>query len=243
MISIKYLSKKFGDVFAVKEISFKVKKGEILGLLGENGAGKTTTLRMLATMLRPASGTATISGYDVIKEPEKVRENIGILFGGESGLYDRLTGRENIEYFGELNDVNKVLLEERIAFLAKELGMEEFLEKRVSKLSKGMKQKVAFARAIVHNPPIMLLDEPSSGLDVGTTRDTHQFIKNCKEEGKTVVFSSHIMSEVEKLCDRIAIIHKGELIEIGTIEELKMRHDNTSLEEIFIRMVGGKNEN
>lgn len=207
MIDIQGLSKHFGQVIAVNSISFNVNKGEIFGLLGENGAGKTTTLRMLATMLTPTSGTAKMAGFEIVNEPEKVRASIGILFGGESGLYDRLTAEENIAYFGELNDMDRTRIKERIKELARIFNMEEYLTRRAGKLSKGMRQKVAFARAIIHDPDIMLFDEPTSGLDVSAIRDVHEFIKRCKAEGKTVIFSSHSMDEVEKLCDRVGIIH------------------------------------
>jgi len=242
MLRVKGLTKKFGDFTAVNRISFEVNDGEIFGLLGENGAGKTTTLRMLATMLKPTEGTAEMGNYDVVKEPAKVRASIGILFGGESGLYDRLTAVENIAYFGELNDMDKKSIKERVNYLVKAFGMEEYMNRRASKLSKGMKQKVAFARAIVHNPDIMLFDEPTSGLDVSAIRDVHDFIVECKRQGKTIVFSSHSMSEVEKLCDRIGIIHKGNLIDTGTIEELKEKYNNPNLEEIFVKLVGEKHE-
>ncbi|HOM03712.1 MAG TPA: ATP-binding cassette domain-containing protein [Acetivibrio sp.] len=242
MISIQSLSKQFGNIAAVSDISFEVKKGEVFGLLGENGAGKTTTLRMLATMLKPTSGTATMAGWDIVKEPQKVRSSIGILFGGETGLYDRLTCEENIAYFGELNDMSRTQIKERIRELAKVFNMEEYLTRKAGKLSKGMKQKVAFARAIVHDPKIMLLDEPTSGLDVSAIRDVHEFIAACRKEGKTVIFSSHSMSEVEKLCDRIGIIHKGRLVEAGTLDEIKSRHGDENLENIFIKLAGGRNE-
>ena len=238
MLSVTNLTKKFGSFTAVDNLNFKVERGEIFGLLGENGAGKTTTLRMLATMLKPTSGTAVMDMYDINREPEKVRGAIGILFGGESGLYDRLTAAENIAYFAELNDMDRKSIKERIDFLAESFGMEEYLNKRASKLSKGMKQKVAFARAIVHNPDIMLFDEPTSGLDVGAIRNVHDFILDCKKQGKTVVLSSHSMSEVEKLCDKIGIIHKGKLKDTGSIDELKRKYENDSLEEIFIRLAG-----
>lgn len=242
MLRVKGLTKKFGDLTAVNDLHFEVNRGEIFGLLGENGAGKTTTLRMLATMLKPTTGTAEICGFDLIKDSEKVRSHIGILFGGEAGLYDRLTAAENIAYFAELNDMSRPEIKERVAYLAKIFGMEDYINKRAGRLSKGMKQKVAFARSIVHNPDIMLFDEPTSGLDVSAIRDVHDFILECKRQGKTIVFSSHTMSEVEKLCDRIGIIHKGVLIDTGNIEGFKQKYGDSSLEEIFIRLVGGKNE-
>ncbi|WP_036936737.1 ABC transporter ATP-binding protein [Pseudobacteroides cellulosolvens] len=239
MVSVQRLTKSFGTNKAVDEVSFEIKKGEVFGLLGENGAGKTTTLRMLATMLKPTSGTAMINGMDINKDPQAVRFQIGILFGGETGLYDRLTVYENIAYFAELNDMERGRIKARIAEMARTFGMEEFMNKRAGKLSKGMKQKAAFGRAIVHDPQIMFFDEPTSGLDVSAARNVHDFIMDCKKAGKTILFSSHTMSEVEKLCDRIGIIHKGKLVDTGTIDELKAKYNNSSLEEIFIHLVGG----
>jgi sodium transport system ATP-binding protein len=241
MVNVQGISKSFGSNKAVDNISFEIEKGEVFGLLGENGAGKTTTLRMLATMLKPTEGTAVINGIDINEDPQAVRFQIGILFGGEMGLYDRLTVYENIAYFAELNEMEKSKIKARIGEIAKTFAMEEFMNKRASKLSKGMKQKAAFGRAIVHDPQIMFFDEPTSGLDVSAARNVHDFIMDCKKGGKTILFSSHTMSEVEKLCDRIGIIHKGRLIDTGTVDELKDRYDNSSLEEIFIRLVrGGK---
>ncbi len=242
MINIENLTKKFGNTVAVDDISFAIQKGEIFGLLGENGAGKTTTLRILATMLKPTSGTVKIFGLDIKKEPEKVRSCIGILFGGESGLYDRLTASENIAYFGELNDIDRNTVNERIKYFSQVFGMQDYINRRAYKLSKGMKQKVAFARSIIHDPDVMLFDEPTSGLDVSAVREVHDFIRDCKGKGKTILLSSHSMSEVEKLCGRIGIIHKGRLIDTGTIWDLKARHQNSDLEEIFVRLVGAKNE-
>lgn len=240
MIEVKELEKKFGSFTALDKISFQVKKGEIFGLLGENGAGKTTTLRILATMLQPTSGSASLDGFDVVKEPEKVRAHIGILFGGETGLYDRLTAQENIAYFGELNGMNKAEIMERTRYLAEAFEMQEFMGKRAHSLSKGMKQKVAFARSIIHNPDIMLFDEPTSGLDVGAAREVQAFIMECRAAGKTILFSSHTMQEVNKLCDRIGVIHKGRLIEIGTLEEIKNKYGDNDLEEIFVKLAGVK---
>lgn len=240
MLQVKNLTKNFGEVTAVNDVSFSVGKGEVFGLLGENGAGKTTTLRLLATMLKPTSGTAILGGFDLNQDPEKVRRSIGILFGGESGLYDRLTAAENIAYFGELNNMNKSDLNKRIKYLSKAFGMEEYINRKAGKFSKGMKQKVAFARSIVHNPEIMLFDEPTSGLDVSAIRNVHEFIQNCKDEGKTIILSSHTMSEVEKLCDRIGIIHKGKLVAIGTIEDLLGKYKGENLEDIFVELVGDK---
>jgi sodium transport system ATP-binding protein len=238
LLQLQGLTKRFVEITAVNDLSFTIAPGEIFGLLGENGAGKTTTLRLLATMLTPSAGTAVFDGLDINREPEKVRARIGILFGGETGLYDRLTVAENISYFGELNDMNRKQIKEKTAHLAQIFGMTEYLNRTAGKLSKGMKQKVAFARSIIHNPDLMLFDEPTAGLDVGATRDVHQFIIDCKQQGKTIVFSSHSMSEVEKLCDRIGIIHRGRLVDIGTINDFKTKYQNQNLEEIFIRLVG-----
>jgi sodium transport system ATP-binding protein len=238
LLETRHLTKHFGEIAAVEGISFSVGRGEVYGLLGENGAGKTTTLRMLATMLQPTSGSATLAGYDLVTQPEQVRSRIGILFGGDSGLYDRLTAAENIAYFGRLNNMEEAQLEERIRELARIFDMEEYIDRRAGKLSKGMKQKVAFARSIVHNPDIMLFDEPTSGLDVGATRNVHEFIVDCREQGKTIVFSSHTMSEVEKLCDRIGIIHKGRLVAQNSVAGLREEFQGKNLEDIFVELAG-----
>lgn len=241
MIEVKGLCKSFGDVKAVDNLSFRVNSGEIVGLLGENGAGKTTTLRMIATMLRPTAGTVTVNEYDLLKEPAKIRREIGILFGGEVGLYDRLTARENIKYFADLNGMPEKDSKESIDRLARLLGMEEFIDRRVGKFSRGMKQKVAIARSIVHNPGLMLFDEPTIGLDVTAARIVQDFILSCREQNKAIIFSSHSMQEVEKLCDRIIIIHKGVIVEEGTVKELKDKYGE-DLERVFIRLVGDRNE-
>lgn len=242
MVEVVGLTKVFKNIRAVDNLSFRVEEGEIYGLLGENGAGKTTTLRMLATMLKPTNGIAIINGKDLIKEPEEIRKEIGILFGGESGLYDRLTARENILYFAELHDMDKKEADKKIDILARKFDMTEFIDRPAGKLSKGMKQKVAILRSIVHDPKVMLFDEPTSGLDVGSVREVHDFIRFCKGEGKTIIFSSHSMSEVEKLCDKIGIIHKGKLIEEGTIKDLKEKYKTDNLEELFMELVGEKIE-
>ncbi|NFB31445.1 ATP-binding cassette domain-containing protein [Clostridium botulinum] len=237
MIEVKNLTKRFKKgVTAVDSINFKANDGEILGLLGENGAGKTTTLRMLATMLKITEGQVLINGHDVIKEADKVRGEIGILFGGEVGLYDRLTARENIKYFAELNGMSKEETNKSIEELAKNLDMTEYLNRRVGKFSRGMKQKVAIARSIVHNPSVVLFDEPTIGLDVTSAKIVQDFILKCKSDGRTIIFSSHTIPEVEKLCDRIVIIHKGKIVEEGKLKELEEKYNN-SIEEIFINLI------
>lgn len=239
MLEVKNLSKKFKNTVVVDNLSFHVKEGEIVGLLGENGAGKTTTLRMISTMLKITSGEIKVNNYDAAKEPEKVRKEIGILFGGDVGLYDRLSGRENIRYFANLFGMTDDEANRRIDDLARDFGMIEYMNNKVGKFSRGMKQKVSISRSIVHNPSIMLFDEPSTGLDVRATRVIHEFIKKCKTENKTILFSSHSMAEVEKLCDRVVIIHKGKLVEQGTIKELKEKYKNDDLEEVFVSLIGG----
>lgn len=239
MLELNGLTKRFGNVTAVDNLTFTVQKGEIFGLLGENGAGKTTTLRMLATMLKPTSGTARLAGFDVVRSPEEVRRRVGFLFGGESGLYDRLTVYENIQYFGELNDMHPREIKKRIEELADIFDMKDFLNKRAGKLSKGMRQKASFARAIIHNPDVLLLDEPTSGLDVGAMREVQAFLKVQKEKGKTILFSSHTMSEVEKLCDWIVVIQKGSLVDMGSTDELLKKHGTQTLEDLFMGLVGG----
>ncbi|SUY47976.1 ABC transporter [Clostridium putrefaciens] len=243
MVEVIGLSKQFKSVKAVDNISFKVSQGEIVGLLGENGAGKTTTLRMLATMLKPTSGTVNINNYDVVNDAHMVRGEIGILFGGEVGLYDRLTARENIKYFAQLNGVSNQKAEEQINKLVKAFNMEEYIDRRVGKFSRGMKQKVAIARSIVHDPKIMLFDEPTAGLDISASKIIHDFILHCKEENKAIVFSSHMMNEVEKLCDRVVIINKGKIVEDGKIDTLKEKYNNQDMESIFIKLIGGDSQN
>lgn len=241
MIEVNKITKNFKEIKAVDKISFKVSNGEIVGLLGENGAGKTTALRILATMLKPTVGNAVVNGKDVVKSPQNVRKEIGVLFGGESGIYDRLTARENIRYFAELNDMPKEKINPRINYLSKIFNMEEYIDRKAGKFSKGMKQKVALARSIVNDPDVMLFDEPTSGLDVTAAREVHGFVKICKEEGKTIIFSSHSMQEVEKLCERVVIIHKGKIVEDAKLTELRDKYDK-SLEDIFVGLLGDRNE-
>ncbi|MBU3215119.1 ATP-binding cassette domain-containing protein [Clostridium estertheticum] len=242
MLEVKKLTKKFKSFTAVDGVSFVANGGEILGLIGENGAGKTTIMRMLATMLKVTEGEGKISGHDLVKEPESIRGEIGILFGGEVGLYDRLTARENIMYFAQLNGMSEGDAKKSIEELTRELEMNEFIDKRVGKFSRGMKQKVAIARSIVHKPSVMLFDEPSTGLDVSATRLIQDFIFKCKSEGKAIVFSSHSMTEIEKLCDRVVIIHKGKVVEHGTITSLKAKYNNEDMEDIFVKLIGGNHE-
>lgn len=242
MIDVLNLSKTFKKIKAVDNISFKVNNGEIVGLLGENGAGKTTTLRLLATMLKATGGTAKVGGYDISTEASKVRGEIGILFGGEVGLYDRLTARENIKYFAQLNGMTEEEIKKSMDYLIKILEMEEYIDRRVGKFSRGMKQKVAIARSIVHNPSVMFFDEPTAGLDVTASRIVQDFIVKCKEKNDAIIFSSHSMQEVERICDRILIIHKGKILEEGTVQGFKEKYKSDNMEDIFMLLVGDKNE-
>lgn len=239
MLQLKNVTKKFKKTIVVDNISFDVNEGEIVGLLGENGAGKTTTLRMISTMLQISNGDILVNNIDVKKHPEKVRKEIGILFGGDVGLYDRLTGKENIRYFANLYGMSKTEADRRIDELSKSFGMEDYINKPVGKYSRGMKQKISIARSIVHNPSIMLFDEPTTGLDVSAARIVQNFILQCKKENKVILFSSHSMEEVEKLCDRVVIINKGKLLEDSTILNLKEKHNNNDLEEMFLNLIGG----
>src|SRR5580698_6185647 len=235
MIEVRNLSKHFrdkkrGEIRAVDDVSFRCEPGQIYGLLGANGAGKTTTLRMLATILSPTSGTATVAGSDVVREPAKVRAHIGFL-STTTALYDRLTAVETVEYFGQLFGLDSATIARRTTEIFKTLDMEEFRDRRCAKLSTGMKQKVSIARTIIHDPPVMIFDEPTNGLDVMAARSITDFIRQCRSQGKTVIFSTHVMTEAEKLCDRIGIIHSGKVRAEGTLEELRAHYAQSSLEE------------
>jgi len=230
-----FRDKKRGEIRGADGVSFRVEPGRIYGLLGANGAGKTTTLRMLATLLKPTSGTAVVAGYDVVREPDKVRANVGFL-AASTALYDRLTAREMISYFGRLNGLDEASLRARVRLLADELEMHDFLDRRCEKLSTGMKQKTSIARTLVHDPQVMIFDEPTVGLDVMTARSIVKFVRECRGRGKTVIYSTHVMSEAEKLCDVVGIIHEGALRAEGTIEELKARTGETDLEECFVKI-------
>jgi sodium transport system ATP-binding protein len=239
MLTLNNVVKKFKKTTVVNNLTFSVNPGEIVGLLGENGAGKTTTLRMISTMLQITSGEISVNDIDVKKNPEEVRKNIGILFGGDVGLYDRLSGRENIRYFANLYGINDKDANKRIDELAESFNMRDYIDKPVGKYSRGMKQKISIARAIVHNPSVMLFDEPTTGLDVSAAKIVQDFILQCKSKNKTILFSSHSIKEVEKLCDRVVIINKGNLLEDCTLAKLKEKYNNEDVEEIFLDIIGG----
>ncbi len=234
-----FTDKKRGLITAVDRVSFTCRPGQIYGLLGANGAGKTTTLRMLATLLKPTSGTAKLAGHDVATAGVQVRANVGFL-AASTALYGRLTAREMVTYFGELNGLDEAAIKARLKVLADELDMHEFLDRRCDKFSTGMKQKTSIARTLIHDPAVMIFDEPTLGLDVMTARSIVKFVRQCRDRGKTVIYSTHVMSEVEKLCDTIGIIHGGKLVAEGTLAELRSRFGEQDMEEIFVKAVGGE---
>jgi len=224
------------EVRAVSDVSFHCDRGEVFGLLGLNGAGKTTTLRMLSTVLQPTAGTASIVGYDILREAIDVRRSIGFL-SGTTGLYHRLTAEETLRFFGEFHGLTGGELDRRVEETLARFGIDAYRTKRCEKLSTGMKQKVNIARAVVHDPPVLILDEPTSGLDVLAAQATLEFVEECRDAGKCVLFSTHIMSEVERLCDHIAIIHEGTLRASGTLDELRGATGEHYLEEVFRALV------
>jgi sodium transport system ATP-binding protein len=221
---------------AVDSISFSCQPGRVYSLLGPNGAGKTTTLRMIATIFQPTSGSIKVCGHDTVKESEIVRKKIGFLTGS-TGLYGRLTPNELITYFADLYGVSKSDLAIRKQKLYDLLDMHDFQNKRIAKLSTGMKQKVSICRTMIHDPEVVIFDEPTSGLDVITAENIIELIKECKIQGKTVIFSSHIMSEVDLLCDDLAIINKGKLLFQGTMEDYRNNMQAENLTAEFIRIV------
>lgn len=241
-ISKKGMTKK-QKVEAVKGIDLKVREGEIFGLLGPNGAGKTTTIKILTTLLAPTEGVAKVIGYNTFGEEKKVRPHINFIFGGERGLYWRLTGYENLQYFGDLYKVPSKVLKERIEKLIKLVGLEGREHEKVEGYSKGMKQRLQIARGLINDPKVLFLDEPTIGLDPVGAKELRELLKALRKEGKTILLTTHYMYEAEELCDHIAIIDKGVIRTEGTLEELKKKHlDNGegSLEAIYIKLVGGE---
>ena len=237
----KELNTKDNKAVAVDGISFKCEPGRVFSLLGPNGAGKTTTLRMLSTIFKPTSGSINIAGIDAIANPQEARRKIGFLTGS-TGLYARLTPDEVIKYFADLYGISKSDFEERKDRLYTLLDMHDFKGKRIGKLSTGMKQKVSICRTMIHDPEVVVFDEPTSGLDVITAENIIKLIRDCKDEGKTVIFSSHIMSEVDLLCDDMAIIHKGKMLFDGTMDEFKSQMQAENLTAEFIRIVNASSQ-
>lgn len=239
MIAIDGLHKQFGPVVAVNDVTFRAEDGQITGLLGPNGAGKTTTLRVLSTLVKPDRGAVRVDGIDVVKDPFAVRERLGVL-PDTRGLYPRLTARENIRYYGELFGMESASLEQRIDDLARVLDLGGVLDRRTQGFSQGERMKVAIARSLIHRPRNVLLDEPTNGLDVMSARSMRAFVKSLRAEGACVIFSSHVMSEVAALCDRIVVIASGRVVADGTSESLLEITGKRSLEEAFVALVEGE---
>ncbi|MGE8075602.1 ATP-binding cassette domain-containing protein [Listeria welshimeri] len=238
MIDVVNVTKKFQDrkksTTAVDHVSFHVGKGRIVGLVGENGAGKTTILRSIATLVSQDEGTISVAGYDTLKQAEEVKNHIGVLFGGETGLYDRLTARENLLYFGGLYGLPKHTLKNRIDDLSQRFGMRKELDRTVGGFSRGMRQKVAIARAVIHDPEVILFDEPTTGLDITSANVFRDFTRQLQKEGKTIIFSSHIMDEVRSLSDDLILMHQGQLLYSGTAEALYEKEGTNDLNYIFM---------
>ena len=241
MIRVEHLAKEFPDlkrgaVTALDHVSFDVRPGEVFGLLGPNGAGKTTCLRILSTVLKPTDGFAEVAGYDVATQPEQVRAHIGFM-SSNTGIYDRMTAWELVEYYGRLYGMNEARLQSRLEEIFHTLQMDEIRDLLGSKMSTGMKQKVSIARTIVHDPPVLIFDEPTSGLDVLVAREVLKMIESLKSQGKCIIFSTHIMREVEKLCDRVGIIHRGRILALGTLDELAEKYGQPDVEELFFELI------
>ncbi len=246
MIHVRQLTKYYDDlrqgrIEALAGISFDAFPGQIFGLLGPNGAGKTTTLRILSTMLRPTSGTASVNGCDVVAQSDLVRRQTGYV-SASTGVYDRMSAWEMVEHFGRLYGLTTQSLTPRIEDLFERLKINEFRDVLGAKMSTGMRQKVSIARALVHDPPVLIFDEPTLGLDVLVARSLLDTIKQLRDQGKCVIFSTHIMREAERLCDHIAVICRGRILDAGTLPELRARHGEQDLEELFFRLIDGQGE-
>jgi len=241
MIEVEHLSKVFddpkrGEVVAVHDLSFCVGRGEIVGLLGPNGAGKTTALRMLCTVLKPTAGTARVAGFDVVREASEVRRRIGFL-SANTGIYDRMTAWEFVEYFGRLYGLGDAELHQAMKTLFRRLDMESFRDVLGARLSSGMKQKVSIARTLIHDPPVLVFDELTVGLDVLVAREVLDTIRELRDRGKAIVFSTHIMREAQRLCDRVVILHRGRTLDQGSLAELSQRYAEPDLEDLFVRLL------
>ncbi len=232
-----FADSKAGKVVAVDHVSFEAHPGRVFCLLGVNGAGKTTVLRMLSTVIRPTEGSANIAGYDVVKDGEKVRASIGFM-SNSTALYGRLTGLEVLQYFGSLYGLEGSKLKERIAFVVDKLDLHEFKGRLCDKMSTGQKQRVSIARTILHDPAVLFFDEPTAGLDVVSSQSVMEFIETSRTQGKTIVYCTHIMSEVERLGDDVFVIHEGKVRGSGSVEELKQQTGQPNLERAFLHLVG-----
>jgi sodium transport system ATP-binding protein len=225
-----------GQLVALDDVSFHARPGQIYGLLGPNGAGKTTALRILSTVLRPSAGTATVNGYDVVRQSEAVRRQIGFV-SANTAVYDRMTGWEMVEYFGRLHGMAPAALAPRMEQIFERLQMNDIRDVLGAKMSTGMRQKVSVARAIVHDPPVLIFDEATAGLDVLVARALLNTVAELREQGKCIVFSTHIMREAEKLCDCVAILHRGCVLAEGSLAELRQEHREHDLEELFFQLI------
>ncbi len=239
MIEARQLAKTFKDFEAVKNVTFIANEGEVFGLLGPNGAGKTTTLRMLSTVINPTSGTALVDGFDVRTQKDKVRSNLGILVES-AGLYSHSTTREHLRYIGNLHNLDGSDLEKHIDYLIDVLEMRDFADCRAKGFSRGMVRKVVLGMALIHNPSNIIFDEPTQGLDVVSTRAVRGIIHRFRDEGRCIILSTHHMDEVERLCDRIAIVHRGNILETGTPQELTEKYKADSLETAFVEIIGAE---
>jgi sodium transport system ATP-binding protein len=239
MIEVKDLHKHFGTVKAVDGVSFTARDGQITGLLGPNGAGKTTTLRMLYTLMNPDRGQVLVDGIDVARDAQAVRRQLGVLPDAR-GLYKRLTARENIDYFARLQGMDEALIRARREQLIEALEMTDIADRRAEGFSQGQRVKTAIARALVHDPKNVILDEPTNGLDVMATRGLRQFMRRLKDEGRCVLFSSHIMQEVAALCDRIVVIAHGRVVADETPDALRAQTGEANLEDAFVKIIGSE---
>lgn len=236
MIEVQQISKSFGEVKAVKNVSFSAPDGQVTALLGANGAGKTTSLRMIYSLIAPESGKVLIDGINPTEEPEKARKNLGVL-PDSRGLYLRLTARENIQYFGRLHGMSDDQIKLRTESLIEDLRMEDFIDRKTDGFSQGQRVKVAIARALVHDPQNIILDEPTNGLDVMSTRGVRAFLRKEKERGKCILFSSHVMQEVAAVSDEILIINDGVVCARGSEVELQLQTNKNNLEDAFVHIV------
>ncbi len=242
-VEVQDLTKSFfdqsrGEVKAVREVNFGCRGSEILGLLGANGAGKTTTLRMISTVLQPTAGTARVLGHDVVSDPVEVRRNLGF-YSASTALYPRLTARETLTLFARVNKYPADRTTSRVEEMIERFGLGDYAGARIEKLSSGMKQKVSIARTVVHDPPVLIFDEPTVGLDVLNALDLQKAIQELRDDGKAILFSTHIMNEAERLCDRIAIIDKGRIRACDGLEGLRAATSQHYLEDIFVHYVTG----
>jgi sodium transport system ATP-binding protein len=241
MILVENLRKSFRDlrrgvVYAVDGVSFEAHPGKVFGLLGPNGAGKTTTMRILCTVLKPTEGKVLVAGHDVVAEPEQVRQKIGFL-SANTAIYDRMSAWEMVGYFGRLYGLGEAPLRERLEAVFTELQMNDFRDTLGAKMSTGMRQKVSIARAIIHDPPVLIFDEPTAGLDILVARAVLETIRRLRDQGKCILYSTHIFREVERLCDQVAILSKGRVQACGSLPVLRAQYEEEDLEELFFRLV------